>query len=182
MVKPLFWTLLGLSLVPWFIPRGARRRVVARNPSVLAIRLVEFAVVAVYVWIVQIREWDYRLPALAWPGLALAVAGLILTSAAKLHLRTGFSYSLGVKQDHPLITTGPYARIRHPIYTGILTAMAGAALVFQSGAVLALLAAPFGLCFYWQSVTEEKLLEAHFGDAYGEYRRRAGRFLPRLTA
>jgi len=180
-----FWAIVGLGAIPWVIPSGGARPIVARHPHVIFIRLLETTAVFLYVLVADVLERKFALggaenAVAGWSGLALTLAGVGLTTWAKVVLRGSFTLSLGIRENHELITAGPYARIRHPIYTGILVAMTGAALVFDSGAVLLFLTAPFGSFFYWQTVVEEKLLEAHFGAAYEEYRKRAGRFLPRV--
>ena len=64
------------------------------------------------------------------PGLAFAVW-------ARVHLGRNWSGSVTVKEGHELIRTGPYAYVRHPIYTGLITAVLGTAIA--SGTVRALL-------------------------------------------
>ena len=114
---------------------------------------------------------------LAGVGALLVLAGVTLTVWAKLRLGRWFSATFGVKQGHVLITDGPYALTRHPIYTGILTTMLGGALLWNSLLTLALavlMAAPL----YFHTVFEEALFEQHFGDAYRVYQRRVPRLVP----
>jgi protein-S-isoprenylcysteine O-methyltransferase Ste14 len=66
------------------------------------------------------------------------------------------------------------------MYTGLLLVLLGGALVYNSGAVALLLLAPFCGLFYCHSVIEERLLTAHLGDAYSQYRAATGRLFPRL--
>ena len=75
------------------------------------------------------------------------------------------------------MSDGPYAVTRHPMYTGLLTMLPGAALVWDS-AITLLLAALLLVPFHIQTRLEEPLLEAHFGEAYRDYRRRVPRLLP----
>jgi protein-S-isoprenylcysteine O-methyltransferase Ste14 len=63
-----------------------------------------------------------------WLGAAITAAGLLFAVWAREHLGTNWSRSVTIKQDHQLIVTGPYALVRHPIYTGILTGFLGSAL------------------------------------------------------
>jgi protein-S-isoprenylcysteine O-methyltransferase Ste14 len=71
-------------------------------------------------------------------GMALLYAGLAFAVWARLHLGRNWSGTVTVKEDHELIRTGPYAWVRHPIYTGLITAVLGTALA--SGTVRAALA------------------------------------------
>jgi protein-S-isoprenylcysteine O-methyltransferase Ste14 len=52
-----------------------------------------------------------------WLGAAVTIPGLLFAVGAREHLGRNWSRSVTIKQDHELITTGPYAVVRHPIYT-----------------------------------------------------------------
>lgn len=111
--------------------------------------------------------------ALTWIGVAFAIW-------ARYHLAQFWSASVSLREGHQLICTGPYARIRHPIYTGMLTAVLGSALaVGRYRALVAFGAVLAG--FVWKSLREEKLLVSQFGPAFDEHRRRTGFFLPRFS-
>ena len=66
-------------------------------------------------------------PARFGSALALTVAGLAFTLWARVHLGRNWSGTVTVKEGHELIRTGPYAYVRHPIYTGLLVALLGSA-------------------------------------------------------
>jgi protein-S-isoprenylcysteine O-methyltransferase Ste14 len=112
-------------------------------------------------------------------GAALTAAGLGLAVWARRHLGRNWSARPSLKLDHQLIRTGPYAMIRHPIYSGILLALLGTALYLgQYRALLGLGLFVAGL--WWKARREEALLVTQFGDDYQRHRRRTGMFLPRL--
>lgn len=74
-----------------------------------------------------------------------------------------------VKEDHALIRTGPYAIVRHPIYSGLLLAIIGSALA--RGDVAALLAIAFMLYAVLRRVSiEERWMSETFGQAYVDYK------------
>ena len=183
-MRILFWcaTLAGLAhFLVSSLARPGSPAYAVRCRSFLAIRLAETLAVCVYVAVVPLAGWDFPFsPLPPAVGLALAVAGVALCVWAKVHLKTNFTVTLGIKQDHALITSGPYALVRHPIYTGFLLQILGGALLYNSGATLVLLLLPFCAFFYWQSAAEEKLLVDRFGEVYHQYRARTGRLLPRL--
>src|ERR1700683_1338058 len=80
-------------------------------------------------------------PAGLWPfwlGAAVTILGLLFAVWAREHLGRNWSRSGTIKQDHELITTGPYAVVRHPIYTGILGGFLGMAIQFPRCAVSSL--------------------------------------------
>src|SRR5262249_43347196 len=90
------------------------------------------------------------LPATAaayWAGVAVLAAGLGFTVWARQHLAGNWSGTVTLKRDHELIRSGPYGWVRHPIYTGLLTAVLGTAVAMNDwrGTLgLALLAAAKG--------------------------------------
>jgi protein-S-isoprenylcysteine O-methyltransferase Ste14 len=84
----------------------------------------------------NLRLWPHSLTA-SGIGLALLVAGLAFAVWARVHLGRNWSGAVTVKEGHELIRSGPYAYVRHPIYTGLITAVAGTAIV--SGTVRAAL-------------------------------------------
>src|SRR6202047_1588666 len=66
-----------------------------------------------------------------WLGAAITIAGLLFAVWAREHLGSNWSRSVTIKQGHELITTGPYALVRHPIYTGVLTGFLGTAIALS---------------------------------------------------
>ena len=112
-------------------------------------------------------------------GLALTVAGIAFAIWARFHIGKQWSPVVEIREDHKLIDTGPYARIRHPIYTGILTAMLGTGLILgELRALVAVLLTTLG--FWIKGRKEESFLREEFGPAYRDYERRTGFYLPRL--
>jgi protein-S-isoprenylcysteine O-methyltransferase Ste14 len=125
---------------------------------------------------------DRFIPYIPWVralGAALAAAGIAFAIWARHHIGRYWSGSVSLRADHQLIRTGPYSQIRHPIYTGILVALAGTVLVI--GCDRGLVAFAIILAgFIWKSKREEKLLAGEFGPAFEEHKRLTGFFLPRL--
>jgi protein-S-isoprenylcysteine O-methyltransferase Ste14 len=58
-------------------------------------------------------------------GVALLAVGLAFAVWARVHLGRNWSGTVTIKEDHELIRSGPYAYVRHPIYTGILAGVLG---------------------------------------------------------
>jgi protein-S-isoprenylcysteine O-methyltransferase Ste14 len=120
------------------------------------------------------REYESSLAAL---GTLVVLAGAALATWAKLRLGRWFTGTFGVKEGHELVTDGPYGITRHPIYTGLLLMLPGAALVWDSALTL-LLAFLLAVPFSFHTVYEEALFEQHFGAAYRDYQRRVPRLVP----
>ena len=111
-----------------------------------------------------------------WLGVGLCVAGFGFAFWARGHLGRNWGMPMSLRQGHELVTSGPYAYVRHPIYTGLMVAMIGSALTL--GAVsLAVFALCFGY-FVFSARTEEKMMLAQFPDAYPPYRRRTKMLIP----
>lgn len=120
------------------------------------------------------------LPVGAWPfwtGALLTLAGLLLTVWARVHIGANWSGTVTVKQDHELITSGPYRFVRHPIYSGLLLAFVGSALArAEWRGVVAVALASWAL---WRKLRiEERWMREQFGSAYEEYAGRVAALVP----
>ncbi len=114
----------------------------------------------------------------AYALAGLTLAGLLLTWWARIYLGPLWSSSITRKEGHRVVDTGPYALVRHPIYTGLIAAVAASALAQATWA--SLLGAALVACGLWlKARIEERFLTAELGaDAYGAYRRRVPMLLP----
>jgi protein-S-isoprenylcysteine O-methyltransferase Ste14 len=109
---------------------------------------------------------------LTWAGIALAIW-------ARWHLGQYWSGRITIKEDHKLIRTGPYTRLRHPIYSGLDLAAIGSALAIGRWRCMV------GVCviiagFWIKAKREEAMLGRHFGSDFEEHRRQTGFLLPHL--
>lgn len=112
-----------------------------------------------------------------WTTLAVTAAGLAFTLWARAHLGRNGSVAVTLKRDHQLVATGPYAFVRHPMYTGLLTAFLGSALALgQWRGVLAFLIALAALWRKWR--LEERWMRERFGENYERYSRRVPAVVP----
>jgi protein-S-isoprenylcysteine O-methyltransferase Ste14 len=105
--------------------------------------------------------------------------GTAIAIWARYCLGEYWSARVTLKEDHKLIRTGPYAYVRHPIYTGMLLGMIGAALVVGEwrGLVAVLLALG---AHSRKAAREEALLTTEFGSEYLDYRRHTGALFPQF--
>jgi len=114
---------------------------------------------------------------IGWIGVGVAVVGIALAIAARVFLGRNWSGVVTVKKDHELIRRGPYAMVRHPIYSGILVGLLGTAIVL--GEVRALIGvAVFAVAFRVKSLVEEQFMEEEFGREYREYKGRVKALVP----
>ena len=114
---------------------------------------------------------------LFWLGAAVTVGGLLFAVWAREHLGGNWSRAVTIKQDHELISTGPYAVVRHPIYTGILAGFVGVAIALGEVRGLVALALMF-LMFWFKLSKEERWMRSQFGEAYAEYVHRTAALVP----
>ncbi|MGH9828286.1 MAG: methyltransferase family protein [Blastocatellia bacterium] len=113
-------------------------------------------------------------------GLLVTFAGLALAVWARYSLGGNWSGAVTLKEGHELIGSGPYRRIRHPIYTGFDIGIAGTALtVGEWRGVLAFAIAV--VMYFVKARKEEAWLAREFGPAFDEHRTHTGMFLPRLS-
>jgi len=112
-------------------------------------------------------------------GFFAAIAGMFVTWWSRIVLGKYWSDKVIVQSEHQLVRSGPYARIRHPLYTGVLVAVLGTALVV--GEVRGLLSFVILLTNYViKAKREERVLQQRFGPEFDTHVRNTGFLLPRL--
>jgi protein-S-isoprenylcysteine O-methyltransferase Ste14 len=103
--------------------------------------------------------------------------GFSISVWARLALGGNWSGVVTLKENHQLIQTGPYALVRHPIYTGLLTASLGTALTLnRGGAFLGLILIFMG--FHMKMMVEERFMMEQFGNAYTLYSQKVKKLIP----
>jgi protein-S-isoprenylcysteine O-methyltransferase Ste14 len=114
-------------------------------------------------------------------GWVLTALGMVFSIWARVSLGRNWSGRVVLKHGQELVSAGPYALVRHPIYTGLLVALAGTAL--YDGRYRALLGlAFFAIGFWLKARSEENLLEREFGEEYRSYRARTPMLIPKLRS
>jgi protein-S-isoprenylcysteine O-methyltransferase Ste14 len=112
--------------------------------------------------------------------VGVMLTGLSLTWWARIHLGRLWSSAITRKEYHRIVDTGPYALVRHPIYTGIITALLATATIEATlAAILGAALISFGL--WLKARAEERFLIVEFGrDEYESYGRRVPMLVPFL--
>lgn len=112
-------------------------------------------------------------------GVVLTWIGIAIALWARWHLGQYWSGRVTLKEDHKLIRTGPYAHLRHPIYTGLdLAAIGGALAINRWQCVVGVGVIIMG--FVIKAKREESMLSAQFGEAFQEHRRHTGFLIPKF--
>ena len=121
------------------------------------------------------------LPANLWVvalGVIINVVGLMFAIWARAYLGGNWSSAVTVKVGHELVRTGPYRRVRHPIYTGMVSATLGTAVVRgEVRGIIAVVLLYYG--FHIKSRIVEQTMTRTFGAAYEDYSRKTGAIVPR---
>jgi protein-S-isoprenylcysteine O-methyltransferase Ste14 len=177
------WAIFFAIWVAWGITskRTARRQSRQSRVAVLATLTLAFLFLLSSAVRIGPLGWRFLSDSTASAGIAvlLTALGFGIAIWARLHLGGNWSPNVTIKQNHTLIQTGPYAFVRHPIYSGI--SMAAAGLVVLNGD-LGSLAAFALLLLRWRTKfrMEEDFMTQQFGDRYLEYKRNVKALVPYL--
>jgi len=187
-LSKIIWLAFGVT---WFVLRlrpgqRARRTPVrysgrdTRELALLGISLAGLGIIPfAYVVAHVLRFADYpEVPVLSYLGIAADCASLWLFYRTHHDLGHNWSVSLDLRERHTLVTTGIYAMVRHPMYSGFwLMALAQALLLPNWIAGPAGLVG-FGTLFFGRVGREEDMMIAAFGDEYRAYMARTARVVP----
>jgi protein-S-isoprenylcysteine O-methyltransferase Ste14 len=111
-------------------------------------------------------------------GSLLAVAGAALVLRSRAELGAAWSFVPMADQGVGVVTTGPYRRVRHPIYLGLALLAVGEALAFGSWPAFVVVLCGIVPTFVWRARAEEALLSRTLGERYARYRRQTRMFIP----
>jgi len=193
-----FWVLFGGVLVMRLYfslrVRQAGERVMPDREAVeregramFAVRVVMFFFLIAWLVLYAINPpWMGGLSApfpgwLRWVGFVLGLVSLALWTWTQAVLGKEWSPQLQLRGEHHLVTTGPYARVRHPLYTAMFGWGVGVALVTANWVfVILAVAAIAGMMA--RVPREEQMMLEEFGEEYRAYMQRTGRFFPRWGA
>jgi protein-S-isoprenylcysteine O-methyltransferase Ste14 len=174
----------GALLLVWFArmpfsKRTARRasyssRLILFGPPLAGYLLVVLHAIPGH-WLF-LRLWP-NTPAVQAAGLVLTVLGCLFAIWARVTLGTNWSGIPDVKQEHELIVRGPYAFVRHPIYTGILLALAGTFLAADRSECV-LFWGLIAVSYAFKIRQEEHFMNETFPAAYPEYKRHVKALIP----
>jgi protein-S-isoprenylcysteine O-methyltransferase len=110
-------------------------------------------------------------------GVSLSVSGVAFAIWARRHLGTNWSLNPSLKEDHQLVTSGPYRFLRHPIYTGMLTGLLGSLLATFSPVWFYLLIVMI-VTFIYRVHVEDNMMMQTFPEAYAAYKKKTKALIP----
>ncbi|MFZ0286852.1 MAG: isoprenylcysteine carboxylmethyltransferase family protein [Terriglobales bacterium] len=182
-----------LEMIPWYafliywVVSAARLKQIKREEAQSG-RLFHIAVIVVAFYLLfrtsfGIEILDRRfIPdslTIRYLGIVLTWLGVGFAIWARYAIGANWSGRVTLKVDHQLVQSGPYAFVRHPIYTGLLLANVGAALFIGRWRCL-LAIVIFLVEISRKALKEEGFMLSEFGDRYAEYRKRAGFLVPKF--
>jgi protein-S-isoprenylcysteine O-methyltransferase Ste14 len=171
-------------LVVWLVASTQTKRKASSSVTPMAFRLLLIVLVALLVRESLVSHAGghvhgailsgNRLAAVA--GVALCAAGIAIAIWARLCIGQNWGMPMSLREGHELVTTGPYAFVRHPIYTGILLALAGTVLTVGHWSIALF---PLYLAYFIYAATmEERTMKEQFPAQYPVYARRTKMLLP----
>ena len=117
---------------------------------------------------------------LALSGCVVVLAGVALVFWSRAELGSAWSFLPKADVDTGLVTTGPYRRVRHPIYLGLTLLATGTALALGSWPALLIVSCAVVPTFAWRARAEEIQLSREFGERFAAYRERTRMIIPYL--
>ena len=180
---PLF-IIWGIFIAYWLVSAWRDRSPFKRTSSRLSLLTYTAVPWVIFVlfadvfapWLLVVRVIPDNVPVVA-AGLLIICAGLGFAVFARVHLGKFWSGLPAIRVDHRIIRTGPYRIVRHPIYTGLLTAIAGTAVATGLFWVFCLTGIVL-FVFILKIRMEERFLQEEFGEEYTRYRREVRALIP----
>jgi protein-S-isoprenylcysteine O-methyltransferase Ste14 len=165
----------------WVLSAVRAKRSVVRSNRIWFLRL---AIASVFVFsfskpgsLMYISRFRFSVtPAVQAAGVLLTALGVGFAVWARLHLGRNWGMPMSVQENAELVTSGPYAYVRNPIYSGILLAMLGSAVVTRLWWLVIMVIA--GIYFVYSAKREEALLVDQFPSTFPAYRARTRMLIP----
>lgn len=171
------WVELAICWIAWSFAFVRPRRLAVRNRKVIRasasrlgifFNLLGFAFICAYVHPFGFEKTIASLVI----SMVIGPPSVLLAWAATRHLGRHWRYEAAVAEDHELIKTGPYARMRHPIYASMLGMMVATGAAYTWWPLFAVGMLLFFIGTEIRVKAEEHLLEQFFQDEFIEYRAR----------
>lgn len=170
----------------WLISAWKTRSPVKRRQSHRSYFLYGIVWIGLCIIIITVFVPGFMTDRLVPDGIGFLIAGLLLTVAglawaiwARLHLGKNWSGMPAIREQHTITRTGPYAIVRHPIYSGLILAFSGTAIGIGYLWIFCCIPLLFGL-FVIKFRMEEKILLEEFGGEYARYRHEVKALIPFL--
>ena len=172
----IYWSLVSRDVKETTRRESVMSRALHLGPMMLAAAMLASPGLGVPGLSARVVPW---MPWLFWLGVALVCGGMAFAIQARHTIGRNWSAIVTLKKDHELVTTGPYALVRHPIYTGLLLGFLGWAVAVDRWRGVLAVAIVF-LAILRKYRLEERWMRERFGVAYDAYRARVKALVPFL--
>jgi protein-S-isoprenylcysteine O-methyltransferase Ste14 len=157
----------------------------SRKYSILLSVFICYEVITLFLFLLYPESLDFAaLPLPLWLqilGVIIGIAALLLFVWVHRHLGKNFSINLKISNKQQLVDTGPYRRVRHPMYTAFYLLHIAAFLITANWFIGITWIAGLTIIIFLRIGREEKMMLGIFGNRYRSYMRRTGRFLPKMA-
>jgi protein-S-isoprenylcysteine O-methyltransferase Ste14 len=177
------YLILVAGVVGWFFPFVPAHG--KTGPAKVIDRRSRWGVLlqfAAYTLLWQAHFWERSLP--AWRtalSVTLFAMAASLSWTSSHALRGQLRIVAGLGAGHKLINSGPYALVRHPIYTSMLAVICATAVIVTPWPLFLVSLVMFVVGTEIRVRTEEKLLASQFGDEFQNYKRTVPAYIPFLA-
>jgi protein-S-isoprenylcysteine O-methyltransferase len=183
---PLFWIVVMWAFSPEFgiVRRAQKAAAHADSPDAGSVGVIVYgggiamAIAFLLAWVPSLRVPTALNPAVFVIGLATIVAGSLLRRYCFRLLGASFTGDVRARPDQSIITTGPYALVRHPSYSAGMLMNTGMGLALGSWASAALLAVASLAIYSYRITVEERTLVTVLGEPYRQFMRTRRRLIP----
>jgi protein-S-isoprenylcysteine O-methyltransferase Ste14 len=135
---------------------------------------------AVYIFTPWLEEFNYSLPLwLVVAGVLVFASSIFIRWKAQAELGRAWSATIELSPHHPLVTTGIYSKVRHPLYASLILWAAGQPALLQNW--IAGFAGAVAVALVWlvRVPAEEAMMRESFGEEYVRYSAQTGKLIPR---
>jgi protein-S-isoprenylcysteine O-methyltransferase Ste14 len=167
----------------WLISAfGSKKNATSQVKRFFSIRISIFVLAVILFRFLNVQNYSFQNRivtsnvGLLSAGLIIFILGLLLAVWARVSLGKNWGMPMTQKQNPELVTAGPYKYIRHPIYSGILVAMLGAAI--SSSIFWLTIFAITAIYFIYCAVAEEKIMIEQFPKDYPAYKGKTNMLFP----
>jgi len=171
-----YWAVAAIGVKRNVGGRRERRKAIAVRLGIVVLILLVLRIPALRQALLYVQRYMADSRALGVLGVALCALGVGVAIWARAHLGRNWGMPMSQKENPKLVMTGPYAWVRHPIYSGILLAMLGSTIGAAVFWILPLLL--FGTYFVYSARREEQFMISQFPEQYPAYIKRSHMLLP----
>jgi protein-S-isoprenylcysteine O-methyltransferase Ste14 len=170
----IYWAIAARNSAPTKNAEAVSSTVVHQSLLAVALVLVFYPVPGLTGWFIP-EQFQAAVPI----GVGIEAASIALAVWARRHLGRNWAAEVRIGEGHELVRSGPYRRLRHPIYTAMLGMFVGSAIASSQYHALLGVALLF-VAYIRKTRLEEDILAQTFPADYASYRRGTWRLVPPL--